>query len=134
ESNRDPAVAAWLESIFYLIPVAPRPPGYAPLGIRNLDPGWIERLGRSGQDCFNAILRGDLHGLGAAMNECMQCWEAILPHTVRHPAIQTDLMGLLAWYQKRYAGAMYSGCGGGYLFVVSDVPVPGAARVKIRLS
>jgi hypothetical protein len=133
ETNTDPAAAAWLESVFYLIPVAPRPPGYSPLGVKNLDPRWIERLGKCGQVCFDAIQRADLGSLAAAMNECMLCWEAILPHTVRHPAIQLDLMGLLKYYQERYAGAMYSGCGGGYLFVVSDVPVPGGARVKIRL-
>jgi len=27
---------------------------------------------------------------------------------------------------------MYSGCGGGYLYVVSDEPVPGAFKVKVR--
>jgi hypothetical protein len=134
ESNSDPAVAAWLESVFYMIPIAPRPSGYGPLGIKNLDPDWIRRLGRTGKDCYAAILARDLSGLGSAMNECMQCWEAVLPHTVRHPTIQIDLMAILVYYQSRYAGAMYSGCGGGYLFVVSEEPVPGAARVKIRLS
>ena len=67
------------------------------------------------------------------MNECMSCWEAILPGTVRHPALRADLCGILDYYQSRYAGAMYSGCGGGYLLVVSDEAVPGALRVKIRL-
>jgi len=27
---------------------------------------------------------------------------------------------------------MYSGCGGGYLYVVSDEPVPGGLRVEVR--
>jgi hypothetical protein len=134
ESNTDPDVTAWLESVFYMLPIAPRPPGYGPLDVKNLDPGWIRRLGRSGKDCFDAMILHDLAGLGAAMNECMLCWEAILPHTVRHPTIRINLVSILAYYQERYAGAMYSGCGGGYLFVVSEEPVPGAARVKIRLS
>jgi hypothetical protein len=43
-------------------------------------------------------------------------------------------MALLGYYQDRYAGAMYSGCGGGYLYVVSEEPVPGAFQVKIRIS
>jgi hypothetical protein len=29
---------------------------------------------------------------------------------------------------------MYSGCGGGYLLVVSKEPVPGAFTVKVRLA
>jgi hypothetical protein len=134
ESNNDPDLAAWLEEVIHILPVAQRPDGYSPLGIKNLDPDWIRRLGRSGRDCYQAILSKDLNGLGEAMNECMRCWEVILPHTVHHPALTVDLMGLLTYYQDRYAGAMYSGCGGGYLFVVSDEPVPGAIRVQIRIA
>ena len=132
ESSHDPDVASWLEAVFYLLPVAARPEGYNPLGVKNLDAAWIRRLGSTGKDCFNAILARDLRGLGASMNACMECWEAILPQTVRHPALTVDLIGILAYYQSRYAGAMYSGCGGGYLLVVSDEPVPGAFQVRVR--
>lgn len=134
ESNNDPDLAAWLEEVIHILPVAQRPDGYSPLGIKNLDPDWIHRLGRSGRDCYQAILYKDLTGLGEAMNECMRCWEVILPHTVHHPALKVDLLELLTYYQDRYAGAMYSGCGGGYLFVVSDEPVPGATHAKIRVA
>jgi hypothetical protein len=79
-------------------------------------------------------LKKDCKALGASMNECMECWETILPHTVRHPTVTVDLAGILGYYQSRYAGAMYSGCGGGYLYVVSDEPVPGGIRVKVRYS
>lgn len=68
------------------------------------------------------------------MNECMDCWEAILPGTVRHPTISLDLMALLRVYQARYPGAMYSGCGGGYLYIVSEEPVPGGFQIKVRNS
>jgi hypothetical protein len=57
-----------------------------------------------------------------------------LPHTVRHPTVTVDLAGILGYYQSRYAGAMYSGCGGGYLYVVSNESVPGGIRVKVRYS
>jgi hypothetical protein len=43
-------------------------------------------------------------------------------------------MPLLKAYQRQYPGAMFSGCGGGYLMVVSDEPVPGAFQVRVRLS
>jgi hypothetical protein len=132
ESNTGAGVAEWLESVFYMIPVMQRPVGYNPLETRRLDPRWISRLGQSGKDCFSAIVERDLRALGESMNECMRCWEAILPGTVRHPTIQIDLMELLAYYQARYPGAMYSGCGGGYLFVVAEEPVAGAFQIKVR--
>ena len=134
ESNNDPKTAAWLEKVINILPVAPRPAGYSPFGPEdNFEPEWIRRLGQSGRDCFSAICERDTSALGAAMNECMSCWEAILPRTVRHPALTLDLMQLLQYYQEHYAGAMYSGCGGGYLFVVSEQPVPGSFQIKIRL-
>jgi hypothetical protein len=132
ESNCDPLVADWLEQVIYLIPVIQRPPGYNPLETKNLDPQWIRRLGQSGKDCFDAIVSRDVNRLGASMNACMACWEAILPGTVRHPTIQMDLAALVQIYQVRYPGAMYSGCGGGYLFIVSEEPVPGGFQIKVR--
>ncbi len=134
ESLNEPKIAGWLERVLYLLPIEPRPEGYNPLGERQLDPGWIRRLGRSGKACFEAIRRVNIEALGASMNECMVCWEKILPHTVRHPTLQVDLKAILRAYQRDYPGAMYSGCGGGYLFVVSNEPVPGGFQVKIRLA
>jgi len=133
-SNNKPVVARWLERVIWMIPVMQRPPGYGPLGVKNLDGEWIRRLGQSGRDCYDAILALDGRALGASMNECMACWAALLPHTVRHPTITVDLMGILRYYQARYAGAMYSGCGGGYLYVVSEEPVAGGFQVQVRVA
>lgn len=132
ESCNDHETARWLEQVIYMVPVNQRPDGYNPLEVKNLDREWIRRLGQSGKNCYDAILQHDLSGLGNSMNECMRCWEAILPGTVRHPTIHIDLPGILGHYQQLYAGAMYSGCGGGYLLVVSDEPVPGGFQVRVR--
>jgi len=134
ESLNKRNVAAWLENVLYLLPIEPRPEGYNPLGKKNLDSKWIGRLGRTGKECFEAIRRMDIRQLGDSMNQCMVCWENILPHTVRHPAVKVDLKAILSAYQREYPGAMYSGCGGGYLMVVSQKAVPGGFRVQIRLS
>jgi hypothetical protein len=134
ESCHEPRVARWLGQVLHLIPVEPRPDGYSPLGERNLDPKWIARLGQSGRDCFAAIVKRDAHALGDSLNLNMKCWETLLPHVVRHPLLRLDLLALLSAYQKQYLGAMYSGCGGGYLIVVSLNPVPGAFKVNVRFA
>jgi hypothetical protein len=134
ESHNDARTARWLEKVLHLLAVAPRPEGYSPLGQRNLAPPWVARLGQSGRDCFEAICRRDVAALGQSLNLNMKCWETLLPHVVRHPLIKLDLAGLLRAYQQRYAGAMFSGCGGGYLIVVADEPVPGSFAVKVRVS
>lgn len=134
ESNNDPEVARWLETAINLLPVLPRPDGYNPLGIKNLTPEWVGKLSQSGKDCYDAILAKDVDALGASLNLNMQCWETLLPHTVAHPTIKMDLVALLRYYQSNYPGAMYSGCGGGYLIVASNEPVPGAFRVNVRIA
>jgi hypothetical protein len=134
ETNKDPDVVSWLEKMISIMPVNQRPFGYDPLQKQNLDPTWIERLGQTGKDCFNAIVTKDAIGLGASMNECMVCWQNILPNTVVDSNIDVDLLEILSTYQKRYYGAMYSGCGGGYLYIVSDEPVPNSFKVEIRIA
>ena len=134
ESCNSLKVARWLSRVLYLIPVEPRPDGYNPLGIKNLTPKWVARLGQSGQDCFKAIVKMDAVALGASLNLNMKCWETLLPQVVRHPLLRVELMPLLKAYQQQYSGAMYSGCGGGYLIVVSEKPVPGAFQVSVRVA
>ncbi len=133
ESSNDPDVAGWLSSVIHVLPVAPRPTGYSPLGRKNLNPDWIARLGRSGKHCFQAIESMDLADLGDSMNECMACWETILPDVLDHRSLTIDLRALWNVYRKKYSGAMYSGCGGGYLFVAGEEPVPGAFRFEVKI-
>ena len=38
------------------------------------------------------------------MNECMKCWEAILPQTVRHPTIPWICRRYWRHYQSKYRG------------------------------
>jgi hypothetical protein len=132
ESSSDPRLVAWLERVLHLVPIMQRPPGYGPLGVKRLDPAWIARLGASGRDCYDAIVAMDLPALGESLNECARAWNAILPQVYAHPTITLDLLGLREAYAVEHAGAMYSGCGGGYLVVASETPPAGSSRIAVR--
>jgi hypothetical protein len=134
ESCNGSKVARWLEKVLHLIPIEPRPDGYNPLGNKNISPEWVANLSQSGKDCFDAIVKMDEKALGASLNLNMKCWETLLPHTVRHPLLRVDLVPILQAHQKQYLGAMYSGCGGGYLVVVANEPVPGSLKVNVRVA
>jgi hypothetical protein len=123
ESCNSPRVAKWLSRVLHLLPVEPRPDGYNPIGVKNLSPAWVAKLGQSGKNCYAAIVKMDVNKLGASFNLNMKCWETLL---------RVDLMPILKAYQQQYPGAMYSGCGGGYLIVASEKPVPGAFQVNVR--
>jgi len=134
ETVTDPAVCGWLEEHVWLVPVGERRPGYDPLSEKHITPDLVATLGRTGKDCFDAIVRRDAPAFGRSLTECMCCWRTMLPNTVTHPTVEYDLGGLLDYYARTYYGAMISGAGGGgYVIVVSDHPVAGAARVTVRL-
>jgi hypothetical protein len=133
ETNTDPDIAAWLERVINILPLCPRPAGYNPIDIKNLQPAWVRRLGQSGRDCYDAILAKDARGFGESINESMRCWDALLPHNLDHPTLTVNIKAFLAYYGERYCGVMPSGPGGGYLYVISEEPVPGAFHAKVRL-
>ena len=134
ESNNDPEVADWLSRIINILTVMPRPEGFNPLAVKNLDPKWVSRLGQAGKDCFDAIVRKDSKALGETLNENMRCWDALLPYNLRDPVLMPELFDLLNFYQRKYDGAMCSGPGGGYLYVISDKPVPGAFHATVKVA
>jgi len=107
--------------------------GYSPLGVKNLHPKWVAKLGQSGLHCFRPSSNGCEGARRIAQSE-HDMLGTLLPHVVRHPLLRVDLDAALKAYQQEYLGAMYSGCGGGYLIVVSETPVPGAFKVSVRVS
>lgn len=132
ETCVDPQVARWIERVMHIIPVAPRPAGYSPLGINRVTSALVQQLSQAGRQCYDALVGRDLKSLGQSMNDCMRVWAEMLPHVVEHELLEVDLRALLKCYQARYPGAMYSGCGGGYLYVVSEEPVPGAFQISVK--
>ena len=132
ETTSDPDIISWVERVVKIVPVSQRPAGYNPLEDRHIEAGWVRRLGRSGRDCWDAIVSRDLRGLARSFNDTMEAWASMLPGTVRHRLIDADLEGILASYRDEYGGALYSGCGGGYLFVPAERAVPGSFGFHVR--
>lgn len=133
ESCNDVEVANWLSSVLYILPVNLRPHGYHPLEKRNFKPEWVQKLGQSGKDCYTAIVNCDAAALGQSLTNYADTLHVLLPDNLLHHTLRTDLVPLLEYYQSEYHGAMYSGAGGGYLFVISEEQVPGGFQCRIRV-
>jgi hypothetical protein len=131
----DGRTARWFERNFWIVEcVGPRPRGYNPFdGGRFATRKVVSQLGQSGQDCFHAIKKRDLAALGASFNLCSSAWRRMLPAIFEHPSIEVPVMKRLRYYQRRYAGAMPSGCGVGYIYVASSEPVEGGVQVQVNL-
>ena len=78
ESCNDPQVAGWLGEVIHILPVAPRPAGYNPLGVKNLQTEWVRRLGQTGKDCYHP--GGSFvtipNAEGEAKMPSVRCWSA----------------------------------------------------------
>ncbi len=128
ESTVDPETCDWLSQVLHFAPLQPRPEGYNPILSKNLDPAIIKRLGKSGDDCYKAILKKDVKLLGESMKETFLCWSEMLPYTVP----QWVMEEMQTNYFPKYSGAITSGSGGGYIVFPSEEEVEGTIKVKIR--
>ncbi|MCX6302450.1 MAG: adenylyltransferase/cytidyltransferase family protein [Bacteroidia bacterium] len=128
ESVTDKKTCDWLSEVIHLVPLEPRPEGYDPLKIMNLEKSLVKELGEAGDRCWASVLKRDIKGLGRSMTDTLLAWEKMLPLTVPDWVMNE----LETKYFSNYPGAITSGSGGGYVIVVSDKPVEGAIKIKVR--
>ncbi len=128
QSTVDKDICDWLTDVIHLVPLKPRPDGYDPLKEMHLERHFIKDLGEAGDRCWESILMKDIKGLGKALSDTLISWKNILPLTV-----PDDIMKEMETiYFSKYPGAITSGCGGGYVIVISENEVPGEVRIKVR--
>jgi len=128
ESTTRKDLCDWLSDVLHMVPLEPRPDGYDPLKIMNLEKPLIKELGESGDKCWEAILKKDVKDLGQAVKDTFLSWKKILPLTVPDWVMNE----METKYFPNYPGAITSGSGGGYVVVVSEKPVEGAIKIKVR--
>jgi cytidyltransferase-like protein len=128
QSSVDKDICDWLSSVIHLIPLKPRPAGYDPLKEMHLKKPFIKQLGEAGDRCWESILKKDVNALGKSLSDTLISWKKILPLTV-----PDDIMkDIETNYFSTYPGAITTGCGGGYVIVVSDKEVKGSIKIKVR--
>ncbi len=128
ESCINPDICDWLSRVLQLIPLDPRPEGYDPLKVKNLNQALVKDLGEAGDLCWESILKKDVHDLGISMTRSFLAWKKMLPYTVPDWVMQE----MEAKYLPYYPGASTSGSGGGYAMVASEQEIQGAIRIKIK--
>ena len=128
DSTIDKETCAWLSSVLHLIPLDPRPDGYNPLKEKNLTADIVKELGNSGEQCWQSIIKKDTIGLGESMTKSFLAWKKMLPYTVPEYIMKE----MEKKYFPNYAGAITSGCGGGYAVIASDNEIEGELKIKVR--
>lgn len=121
-------ICDWLSDVIWLVKLKPRPSGYDPLKEMHLEVPFVKELGEAGTLCWDSILRKDIIGLGKGMTDTCLSWRKILPLTVPNDILKE----MEIKYFPNFPGAITSGSGGGYVIIVSDKPVEGAIKIKVR--
>ena len=128
ESTTEKELCDWLSEVIHLVPLEPRPEGYDPLKIKHLEKSLVRELGEAGDLCWHSIINKDIIGLGKALTDTFISWKKILPLTIPDWVMKE----METKYFPYYPGAITSGCGGGYVFVVSEKEVEGAIKIQVR--
>jgi hypothetical protein len=128
ETTVDRETCEWLSKVLHFTPLQPRPEGYNPILVKNLDPCLVKRLGDSGVSCYDAILNRDAGQLGEAMKETFLVWREMLPCTVPDWVMEE----METHYFPRYKGAITSGSGGGYVVFPAEEEVEGTLKIRVK--
>jgi len=128
QSIRHQATISWLEKVLWLVPLSSRPDGYDPLLEKNVNEHTVKALAEASMSAWNAILKHDAKLLGGALTCTLEAWKNMLPLTVPSPEMNT----WCAPYRDTCHGYLLSGCGGGFLLVVSDEPIDNGFQIQIN--
>jgi cytidyltransferase-like protein len=127
DSCRDEATLAWLESLLYLKPLAPRPRGFAVLHNCAVTQAKAQNLAAAADQCWQAILLKDAAAFGHAMHQSFLAQVAMFPAMIAGGvASEIDTLG------TRVCGFKLAGAGGGgYLVLASESPISDCLRIRI---
>lgn len=122
------ATLSWLEELVCLKPLGPRPEGFCVLGDTSITVAKAAELAEAAEACWGAILRQDERALGDAMLRSFQAQVSMFPRMV-----DRRIEAIAESFRPRSLGMKLTGAGGGgYLMMVSQEPIEGCLRVKIR--
>lgn len=128
ESIHDETVLDWLEEHLYMVLLWPREKGLDLLKETYITTENVKKLADAADRAWEAILNKDINLFAEAFLDSFHAQIKLFPAMI-NPEIQRAIDeckdGAIAW---KLAGAG----GGGYLILVSEQPVKGAMRIKIR--
>jgi len=127
-SIHDDTILNWLESVIHLIPLNPRGKDFEVLSRTNINETDAKNLSLAAKNCFDAILQRDVHNLGKFVRKSYEAQIKMFP-LMTNPEIDAQIRS----YQEIAKGWKISGAGGGgYLTLISDVPIENSIKIKIR--
>jgi cytidyltransferase-like protein len=128
ETIEDERIISFVEDHLWLLTLWPRKAGFNVLENTNITTSGVEKLAEAARNCWEAINNLDLDGFGRYFLNSFHAQISMFPNM-----INPDIENIIDRYKETASGWKLSGAGGGgYLILVSDKPIEGALKIKIR--
>jgi cytidyltransferase-like protein len=128
ESCLDDTVLNWIESHLNFLPLSPRERHYDVLADTRINTSGAKALADAAEDVWNAIHKMAPEEFGKAFTRSFEAQVAMFPNMVNQ-----SIRDKIEKFQHKALGWKLSGAGGGgYLVLVSETPIAGSLRIKIR--
>jgi len=128
ESIQDEEILNWLEQNIYLVTLWPREQGLDLLSEMNINDENVKKLTESASHAWDAIMEKDLKRFASHFQLSFEAQIQLFPKMM-NPKIKN----VINHYKDKVLAWKLAGAGaGGYLVLISENPVEGAMRVRIR--
>jgi cytidyltransferase-like protein len=125
---QDEDILTWLERHLHLVSLGPRHSDYNVVDKKIITVDHAQELSLAAEQCWETILAKDSRAFGKAFRDAFEAQVAMFPNMV-----DDSILRVINQYQDLAYGWKLSGAGGGgYLILVSDIPIEGTIQIKIR--
>ena len=128
ESIHEENVLGWLEEHIQMVLLWPREQGLDLLGETNINEENVKDLTKASQEVWEAIKNKDLDKFSEGFLKSFNAQVKMFPAMVNEQIIKE----IDKYKQKAMAWKLAGAGGAGYLILVSDKPIKGAMKIKIR--
>lgn len=124
----DEEILRWLEQHLHLIPLGPRHADFDVLSGKKITAVRTRALASAANHCWKAILKRDAEKFGQSVRDSFEAQVSLFPKMANQ-----KVWAMIRQYAGKSLGWKLSGAGGGgYLVLVSQQPIPGSIKIKIR--
>lgn len=128
EPNNNEEILCWLEDHLFMIMLWPRPNGLDLLKETYINKENVKQLTEASDRAWEAILEKDLSAFATSFLDSFHAQTRMFP-----AMLNTEIQKVIDSYSEQALAWKLAGAGGGgYLILVSEKPVKGAMRIKIR--
>jgi cytidyltransferase-like protein len=128
EKVQDDDLLSWIEKRLWLVPLYPRHSNYDVLADTNITADNAKKLSDAANKAWVALTEKNILKFGESVRESFEAQITMYPHMVAD-----DIYDVLEKYKDRALGWKLSGAGGGgYLTLVSEIPIDNAIQIRIR--